>query len=184
MSNSVEGHTLNKKSFVYTLIYVLSALITLFLVWFIYFKPEATHQYDWVVNLPVVNAFLNSLASVFLILGYYFVKKGKITWHIRSMSSATVSSALFLVSYLLYHHFHGDTKFIAQGFIRPVYFSILISHIFLSVVMLPMVLITLWNAFTSNFEKHKKWAKYTLPIWLYVSVTGVLIFVFLRYFNK
>lgn len=174
----------NKRNFAYTFILSLSFLATMFLVWFIYFKPAASHDFTWVSSLPLVNACLNTLSSLFLITGYIFIKKKMVSLHIKAMSCATVTSALFLVSYLLYHHYHGDTQFIAQGSIRPVYFTILITHIFLSVTMLPLVLITLWNAFTSNFEKHMKWAKITLPIWLYVSVTGVLIYIFLNFWNN
>jgi len=173
----------NKKNFAYTAIYALSFLIIIFLVWFIYFKPPSQVEYEWVKNLPYVNASLNSLCATFLVLGYYFVKTKRVSLHIKSMSAATVTSGLFLVSYLLYHHFHGDTKFLAQGLIRPIYFFILITHIILSVVMVPMVFITLWNAFTNKVEKHKKWARFTLPIWLYVSVTGVAIVYILKNFN-
>jgi putative membrane protein len=173
----------NQKNFVYTLLFVLSMLITAFLVWFIYFKPAATTTAAWVVNLPFVNATLNSISAMLLVAGYIFIKKKDEKNHIRCMSSALVTSALFLVSYLLYHHYHGDTKFIAQGSIRYFYFTILITHIILSVAMLPMILITLWNAFTSNLVKHKFWAKLTLPIWLYVSVTGVIIVVLVKFFN-
>ncbi|OIQ18581.1 MAG: hypothetical protein BM556_10020 [Bacteriovorax sp. MedPE-SWde] len=173
----------NKKNFAYTAIFALSFVIVLFLVWFIYFKPASTAIYDWVEYLPFVNAGLNSLCATFLVLGYYFVKVKKVELHIKCMSSATVTSGLFLVSYLLYHHYHGDTKFIGQGLIRPTYFFILITHIILSVAMVPMVFITLWNAFTNKVEKHKKWARVTLPVWLYVSVTGVLIVAILKNFN-
>jgi putative membrane protein len=100
------------------------------------------------------------------------------------MLLATFTSALFLVSYIAYHHFHGDSKFLAQGWIRPVYFTILISHILLSVVQVPLILTTLYLAYSKNFVKHKKIAKITFPIWLYVSVTGVLIFIILKWFNE
>lgn len=174
----------NNSNFIYTLLFILSGFITLFLVWFIYFKPEAAVKMWWVNYLPLLNAILNSISATFLCLGYRYIKNKNISAHIKCMSGATVTSALFLISYLLYHHYHGDTKFIAQGLIRPTYFVILISHVLLSIIMLPMILITLWNALTGSFKSHKKWAKWTLPIWLYVSVTGVLIFIFLRFFNS
>ncbi|AYF43248.1 MULTISPECIES: DUF420 domain-containing protein [unclassified Halobacteriovorax] len=173
----------NNSNFIYTLLFILSGFIALFLVWFIYFKPEAAVKLWWVDHLPFVNAILNTISATLLCMGYYFVKTKRVSLHIKSMSGATVTSALFLISYLLYHHYHGDTKFIAQGMVRPIYFAILISHVLLSIVMLPMILITLWNAFSGNFLSHRKWAKWTLPIWLYVSVTGVLIFIFLKYLN-
>ena len=173
----------NKLSFAYTAIFTLSFVIVLFLFWFIYFKPEAQTVYEWTKLLPAVNATLNTLCSMFLVAGFIAVKKKNIKLHITLMSLATVVSALFLVSYLTYHHFQGDTKFVAQGIVRPIYFGILISHIILSIIQVPMIFITLWNAFTSNFEKHVKWARFTFPVWLYVSVTGVLIFLFLKYLN-
>jgi putative membrane protein len=99
------------------------------------------------------------------------------------MVSALVLSALFLISYLTYHHFQGDTRFLATGLIRPIYFFILISHIILSVAVLPMVLITVFHALRGRFSNHKKIARYTFPVWLYVSVTGVLVFLMLNVFN-
>ena len=99
------------------------------------------------------------------------------------MFSATFTSALFLVSYITYHHFHGDTKFVAVGTIRPIYFGILISHILLSAIQVPLILSTLYLALTRKFVKHKKIARITFPIWLYVSVTGVVIFIMLSQFN-
>jgi putative membrane protein len=98
----------------------------------------------------------------------------------RFMLSATAFSALFLVSYITYHYFHGDTKFPAHGWIRPVYFFILITHISLSMVALPLILGTLWWALRSEFRFHKKIARWTFPIWLYVSVTGVIVYFVLR----
>ncbi len=173
----------NNKNYIDTLIYSLSFVIVLFLVWYIYLKPEASTVYEWVVYLPYVNAFLNSLAALFLIFGYVAIKNGNVKFHIKFMSLATLSSTLFLVSYLSYHHFHGDTKFIAHGLIRPIYFFILISHILLSVALVPMALMTIYNAISMNFITHKKWAKWTFPVWLYVSVTGVVIVFILKIFN-
>ncbi|EQC43220.1 DUF420 domain-containing protein [Bacteriovorax sp. Seq25_V] len=173
----------NNKNYINTIIYALSFAIVVFLVWYIYIKPEATTVYDWVANLPYVNASLNSLAAIFLVFGFVAIKNGNVKYHIRFMSLATVSSTLFLVSYLLYHHFHGDTKFIADGLIRPIYFFILVSHILLSVALVPMALMTIFNAITMNFVTHKRWAKWTFPVWLYVSVTGVVIVFILKLFN-
>lgn len=99
------------------------------------------------------------------------------------MASATLSSALFLVCYIIYHSYQGDTKFLAEGLIRPVYFFILISHILLSMVAVPLVLLTLWFAITQRFTSHKKIARWTFPIWLYVSVTGILVYFVLHNFN-
>ncbi|AUN96733.1 DUF420 domain-containing protein [Bacteriovorax stolpii] len=169
---------------VFAIIGLLSAAVIGFLFWLIYFKTGASvGDNGWVSSLPAVNAFLNALTAIFLVTGYYAIKTNDRELHIRLMLAATLTSACFLVSYVTYHHFQGDTKFLAQGWIRPVYFFILITHILLSIVQVPLILTTLYLAFTKKFQKHKKVARYTFPIWLYVSVTGVLIFVILKWFN-
>jgi len=99
------------------------------------------------------------------------------------MLAAVGSSALFFVSYVIYHSFQGDTKFLATGVIRPLYFFILISHIVLSVIVVPMILTSLYLSFSGRMAAHKRVSRWTLPIWLYVSVTGVLIFLLLKLFN-
>jgi putative membrane protein len=170
---------------IYTVIGILSAAIIAFLFWLIYFKEgSGTEGQAWVNYLPAVNAFLNTLTSIFLVTGYVFIKNNKRDLHRNTMIIATFTSALFLISYITYHHFVGDTKFVGTGWIRPVYFAILISHILLSIVQVPLILATLYLAATKKFIKHKKIAKITFPIWLYVSVTGVLIFVMLKSFNQ
>jgi putative membrane protein len=170
---------------VFAVIGVLSALVLAFLVWLIYFKPGATApaEMNWINSLPSLNALLNSLTTIFLISGIVFIKNNMPKWHIRSMLMATLTSAIFLISYITYHHFHGDTKFLAQGMVRTIYFIILISHILLSAVQVPLILSTLYLGLSKKYEKHRKVAKITFPIWLYVSITGVLIFVFLKWFN-
>jgi putative membrane protein len=99
------------------------------------------------------------------------------------MIPAVVCSALFLVSYVIYHSYQGDTKFLGTGWIRPTYFFILISHIILSVVVVPMILSTLFFSATRRFQAHRKIARWTYPIWLYVSITGVTVYLFLRWLN-
>lgn len=168
----------------YKVIIGLSLAVFIFLVWLIYFKPTAQTDSSYIEYLPMLNAFFNFLTSVFLISGYVAIKNNRIDFHKKLMMAATSTSALFLVSYVTYHHFHGDSKFLGQGMVRYAYFFILISHIFLSAIQVPLILSTLYLAFTNNTLKHKKVAKITFPIWLYVSVTGVLIFVFLRWFNS
>ena len=173
----------NKKYFTDTFIYALSFSIIVFLLWWIYLRPSNDTSYVWIKYLPFLNVFLNSLSAIFLVFGFFAIKKKKIEIHIKLMSLATLSSFFFLVSYLVYHYFHGDTKFIGEGTVRIIYFSILISHIILSIAMVPMLLMTLKNALTSQIERHIKWARWTFPIWLYVSITGVLIVVILKRFN-
>jgi putative membrane protein len=164
-------------------ILALSAAIAAFLIWLIYFKGRVAAP-EWVAGLPAANAFFNSLSALCLIFGYLNIRRRNRVVHMRFMLSATVFSALFLVSYITYHYFHGDTKFPAHGFIRPVYFFILITHISLSMVALPLILGTLWWALRSEFRFHKKIARWTFPIWLYVSVTGVIVFFMLRAYTS
>jgi uncharacterized membrane protein YozB (DUF420 family) len=130
---------------------------------------------------PALNAFLNGSSAVLIGTGYYFIRSGRRDAHKRMMIAAIVTSTLFLISYLYYHLVlrAGVTHFQGQGIWRPVYFSILISHTFLAVVVVPFVLITLYRALSGKFVRHRAIARYTFPIWMYVSVTGVVIFVML-----
>jgi len=165
------------------LILAVSAAALLFLVWLIYFKAPAATEVAWVSNLTAVNAALNSLSTVFLLLGFREIRARNFAKHMRFMISAFITSALFLVSYIVYHHFVGDTPFTGQGFIRPVYFFILISHIVLSIFVVPLVLSSFLFAFSGKFSTHRKVSKWTFPIWLYVSVTGVMVFFMLKFFG-
>ncbi|MBC8257613.1 MAG: DUF420 domain-containing protein [SAR324 cluster bacterium] len=163
-------------------ILVISAVILLLLLWLIYLR-EPTSAGDTIdlSFLPALNAVLNSLSAISLILGYIAIRKEQKTRHLKMMISALTFSFLFLISYLTYHAFHGDTLFQGEGWIRNVYFFILISHILLSVVVLPLVLTTVYFAATGNFKRHPKIARITFPLWLYVSVTGVLIYLLLNH---
>ena len=165
------------------LILAVSAAALLFLVWLIYFKAPAATEVAWVSNLSAVNAALNSLSTVFLLLGFREIRVRNFAKHMRFMISAFITSALFLVSYIVYHHFVGDTPFTGQGFIRPVYFFILTSHIVLSIFVVPLVLSSFLFAFSGKFSTHRKVSKWTFPIWLYVSVTGVMVFFMLKFFG-
>ena len=126
--------------------------------------------------LPSVNASLNTATALLLIFGYFLIRQRAITGHTVCMLLACGTSTLFLVSYLYYHYHHGATRFPGHGPIRLLYFVILISHTILAVVIVPLVLTTLFWAFRSRFEKHKAIARITLPIWIYVSVTGVVVY--------
>ena len=130
---------------------------------------------------PALNAFLNGTSAVLIGSGYYLIKTGRRDAHKRMMIAAFITSTLFLISYLYYHVVlrAGVTHFKGEGVWRPVYFTILISHTFLAVVVVPFILVTLSRALKGNFVKHKAIARYTFPIWMYVSVTGVVIFVML-----
>jgi len=130
-------------------------------------------------DLPTVNAILNSLCTVLLLTGFGFIRARRIVAHRRCMWAALTTSVLFLVSYLTYHAQVGSIRFTAPGWIRPVYFTILLSHTILAVAIVPMVLLTLRRALREQFDRHRKLARWTLPVWLYVSVTGVVIYVLL-----
>ncbi len=127
-------------------------------------------------DLPAVNACLNSLSAVLLTLGWIQIRRGNAEIHKRFMLSACASSALFLTSYLIYHYQVGSVGFQGQGKIRVLYFAILISHTTLAVAIVPLVLLTLRHAFKQRLDRHKRIARWTLPLWLYVSVTGVVIY--------
>ena len=164
-------------------IIALSVLIASALVWLIYFKGKVAAP-AWVSVLPAANAVFNSLSAICLIFGYVNIRRGHRLTHMRFMITATVFSTLFLLSYVTYHYFHGDTKFPGRGWIRPVYFFILISHIGLSTIALPFILATLWYALRSQFRFHRRVSRWTFPIWLYVSVTGVIVFAVLRAYTS
>lgn len=127
-------------------------------------------------SLPAVNASLNGACTVLLVCGYVMIRNGKIAIHRFFMIAAFVCSTLFLVLYLYFHFHAGVIRFGGQGWIRPVYFALLISHTTLATAIVPLVLITLTFALRRNFARHRAIARWTLPIWLYVSVTGVLVY--------
>ncbi|GBC98279.1 hypothetical protein HRbin17_00781 [bacterium HR17] len=130
-------------------------------------------------DLPTVNAVLNATSAALLAVGYAFIRKGNIAAHRACMLGAVVASALFFASYTVYHAHAGTTKFAGTGWVRLVYFTVLISHTVLAAVIVPMVLVTLLRALRSDFQRHRALARWTLPLWLYVSVTGVLIYLML-----
>ena len=134
---------------------------------------------DLISQLPHLNAVLNTTSAILLTIGYRFIRRGNIPAHRNCQVAAFVTSILFLTSYLTYHYFHGDTKFLGQGAVRPFYFTILITHVVLAIVILPLVLITLYRAARGDFLRHRRIARWTLPIWLYVSITGVVVYVML-----
>jgi uncharacterized membrane protein YozB (DUF420 family) len=140
---------------------------------------------DFIFTLPHVNAILNTTSGLFLIAGFVFIRRRRIAAHRASMLAAFTASIVFLVSYILYHSLlayylgQGPTKFKGEGFIRPVYFVILISHTILAVAVVPFILVTLRRGLRRQDEKHRRIARWTLPVWLYVSVTGVIVYLML-----
>ena len=172
---------MNQRAFmIFNALFSLAALAFLF--WLIYLRQGGAESRAFAF-LPAVNASLNATTAAFLIRGWFAIKAGNRRLHAFCMKSAFIFSALFLVCYVLYHSVHGDTPFPGQGMIRPLYFVILISHIILSMAVLPLILGTFFHALTGRFPTHKKWARITLPVWLYVSLTGVLVFFLLKAYS-
>lgn len=158
------------------LIYTVAAILIV-AVTAIYLTPKFEVATDALDNLPALNASINALVSVLLILGFYFIRiKKNRRLHSLSMKSAFGLSALFLISYVLYHTTHESTSFGGEGMIRNIYLFILLTHIVLAAAIVPLVLITFSRALTEKFDKHKKIARITFPLWLYVSITGVVVY--------
>ena len=130
-------------------------------------------------DLPAVNASLNAVAGILLLIGYILIRGGRRQQHRAVMLGAFAASSLFLVSYVIYHAQVGSVPFTRQGFVRPLYFTVLITHVTLAAVVLPLAILTLTRGLKGRFREHRKIAKWTFPIWLYVSVTGVLVYVLL-----
>jgi putative membrane protein len=129
-----------------------------------------------VSDLPLVNASLNAIATVLLIFGYVCIRRRRIAAHRAAMVAAFATSVLFLISYLTYHAHAGSRPFPGQGNIRVIYFVILITHIVLAATIPPLAGITLWRAYRRRFDRHMKIARWTLPLWLYVSITGIVVY--------
>lgn len=157
----------------------LSALASIFLVWLVYSHQPTDAAGAHLAFLPALNAVLNSLCTIALLLGFRYIRRGALVEHRNSMFAAFFFSSLFLVSYITNHFLHGDDRFQGHGLVRPFYFALLISHIVLSMVALPMILITFFFSLTRRFAWHRKIARYTFPVWLYVSITGVVVYAML-----
>lgn len=127
-------------------------------------------------DLPTLNAVLNATSAILLVTGYLLIRQGRREAHRRTMLAAVACSTVFLASYLTYHFQVGSVRFQGQGFIRPVYFAILVSHTLLAIAILPLVLTTLRHALSGRFERHRAVARITLPLWGYVSITGVVVY--------
>jgi putative membrane protein len=132
-----------------------------------------------IADLPALNATLNAVSAVFLTAGYILIRRGRQLAHKRCMLGALTSSALFLTSYVIYHANTGSRPFEGQGLVRVVYFAILLTHVALAAVILPLALVTAARGLRSQFDRHVRIARWTLPLWIYVSVTGVVIYLML-----
>jgi uncharacterized membrane protein YozB (DUF420 family) len=130
-------------------------------------------------DLPAVNASLNAISGVLLLIAYFLIRARRIEQHRKVMIAAFATSSLFLVFYLIYHAQVGSVRFTRQGMVRPIYFTILITHVTLAAAVLPMAIVTLSRGLKARYPQHRRIARWTLPIWMYVSVTGVLVYVLL-----
>lgn len=161
-----------------------SAAASAFLAWLVYFHAPSDVAGTHLTFLPALNAVLNTACTIALICGLAFIRWHEITAHRNSMFTAFLFSSLFLVTYITNHALHGDQHFLGQGHaLRTTYFSLLISHIFLSVVALPLILITFFLSLSGRFSAHKRVARWTYPIWLYVSATGVIVYAMLAIYR-
>ena len=161
-------------------IVVVSGLAVSFLLWLLYVHHASSAFAGRWTFLPALNAFLNGLCATALCVGLYFIKNHNKEAHRTSMLLAFAFSSVFLISYIVNHALHGDTIFPGHSPVRTLYLSILASHIILSIVALPIVLTTFFFSLTGRFVMHRRIARWTFPIWLYVSVTGVVVFLFLK----
>jgi uncharacterized membrane protein YozB (DUF420 family) len=134
---------------------------------------------EYISYLPHLNACLNGTSALLLLTGYSFIRARNVVAHRTCQVAALVVSILFLASYLFYHYNHGSTRFQGTGLARPIYFTILTTHTILAMVIVPLVILTFYRAFRGDFARHRKIARITLPLWLYVSVTGVIVYLML-----
>ena len=160
-------------------IIAISLIATLFLFWLIYIHPAADAASVRLTFLPALNALLNGLSASALLIGYTFIRARRIPAHRAAMITAFAFSSIFLVSYILNHALHGDSHYPGHGLVKTIYLIILSSHVFLSVIALPLVLTTFFFSLTGRIATHRKIARWTFPIWLYVSVTGVVVYAML-----
>lgn len=169
-------NTLRTPPAIIATIIVVSALASVLICYLVYFHAPSDVSGTHLRSLPFLNAVLNALSTVALLFGYSFIRNRKLTPHRNTMFAAFFFSSIFLVSYLTNFTLHGETRFNRLSPWWPFYWKLLASHILLSVVALPMILITFFLSLTGRFPAHRKLARYTFPIWLYVSVTGVIVY--------
>jgi len=134
---------------------------------------------EYISYLPHLNACLNGTSAVLLFSGYRFIRAKNVIAHRTCQVAALIVSILFLASYLTYHYNHGSTRFQGTGLVRPIYFTILTTHTILAIVIVPLVILTFYRALRNDFTRHRRIARITLPIWLYVSITGVIVYLML-----
>jgi putative membrane protein len=181
--NPASSNTINRpgspRAVIITILAV-SAVATVFLFWLIYLHPAADSGNMRFAFLPALNAVLNGLSAIALLVGYTLIRARRIVAHRAAMLAAFAFSTLFLVSYILHHALHGDVRYPVHAALRMVYLPLLASHILLAIVALPLILVTFFFALSGRISQHRALARWTFPLWLYVSVTGVLTFIMLR----
>jgi len=159
----------------------ISAAVVGFLFWLLYFRQgSGTPPMPSLRHLPALNAALNALSSVFLVGGFLAVKRAEYRRHMRFMLAALATSTLFFASYVTYHHYFGSTRFTGTGVVRYAYFFVLLTHIVLAVMVVPLILLSFFTSLSGRLTVHRRVSRFTFPIWLYVSVTGVLVFAMLK----
>ena len=161
-------------------ILLLSGAATAFLLWLLYVHHAPAEFHGRLRFLPELNAVLNGLSAIALVTGFVFIRRRQVAKHRAAMMTAFVFSSIFLVSYIVNHAIHGDTLYPVHNPTRTLYLSILASHILLSITALPIVLITFFLSLSGRFAQHKRLARWTFPLWLYVSVTGVVVYLMLH----
>jgi putative membrane protein len=162
------------------MILAVSVVASLFLLWLIYIHPAADANHARLAFLPALNALLNGLSATALLIGYTLIRAHRIQAHRAAMMTAFAFSTLFLASYLLHHYLHGDVHYPKYAAWGSIYFPLLISHIVLAAVALPLILVTFYFSLTGRIAPHRKIAHFTFPLWLYVSITGVVTYAMLR----
>jgi putative membrane protein len=163
----------------------ISAAVVGFLFWLLYFRTgSGTPPSESLRQLPALNAALNGLSAALLVAGFVAIRRRAYRRHMWFMLAALGTSTLFFASYVTYHHYFGSTKFTGAGAVRYIYFFVLLTHIVLAVVIVPLILLSFFTSLSGRLSVHRRLSRYTLPIWLYVSVTGVLVFVMLKLFSE
>jgi putative membrane protein len=177
MTTSTQATTLRTPPSIIAAIILFSVAASAFICWLVYFHAPTDVAGTQLRSLPLLNAILNSLCTIALLFGYRFIRARRIPQHRAAMFTAFFFSTIFLVSYLTNFALHGETHFNRLSPWWPFYWKLLASHILLSVFALPMILITFFLSLTGRFPTHKKLARYTFPVWLYVSFTGVIVYI-------
>jgi putative membrane protein len=180
---TLPGGERKKEKIYLRLIFFISAVVFL-LVFFLSQLPRSETVPPFVKFLPVLNAILNGTTSVLLLFSFYFIRRKKIQIHKKLNLAAVTLSAIFLLSYVTFHSFGIETRFPADNPLRPIYLFILSSHILLAAIVLPFVLISLYRGLTNQVARHKKITRWSFPIWLYVTVTGVIVYLMISPYYK